>query len=284
MHNKIKILYIAKMRYFILECASVRLKGIRLRGTAVRSVAKKAGEYLFKNSSKKMINFCLKETTKNSRHKSYNYRARISSSGIITLKTKKSNGGGTQFHTDDIVLLYNVKDGRYLSQYDINDESIYIDPNMKYDMGNVYGQSYNLVDRNYIDKNALWKVHKYKNTYVFSLLFPTSKYKHLNHKNFATLQYNRKDNNFIHTTETYFISDQKRYFTITENDEITDELRFCPYLDRLPPLQVIRVSLEDFLPSIRQLRNRETHNQSISRRQQTLAESIDSTTKGVSHR
>jgi hypothetical protein len=278
------------MRHFILECASVHLKGIKVRGMTVRPVAKKAAEYLFKKSSKRVINFCLKETTKNSRHKSYNYKATISASGIISLKlknkkqTKKSNGGGTLFDTNDIVILYDKKADKYLSQYDINDESMYTELRTE-EWHPPYGQSYNLVDRNYIDKKALWKIHKYKNKYVLSFLFPTSRYKYLSHKDTLTYQYNRKDDEPVtYTTETYYISSTERYIMIDENDEVTDESRFCPYLKRLPSLQVIRVSLEDFLPSIRQLRNRETHNRSISRRQQTLAESISSARKGMSSR
>jgi hypothetical protein len=260
----------------------LHIKDIRYRGSALRPVAQRAATYLFKKSSKKMINFSLKEITKHSMQKIYKYKASILASGIINLKLQfknKKRNGGSIFDTGDIVLLYDINEQKYLSNSDNRDYGQYMNVNERI----VLGKSYKLVDKNHIDKNALWKIHKdvYNNKYTIELLFPgiDSKYRFLSHKDLSTYQYFLDTNTFIFTVETYFISDVARYLRITENDEITDETRFCPYLDKLSTIQVQHARLEDFLPTISELRKRETIDRSISRRKQSLVEVLSTLKK-----
>ncbi len=261
-------------RYYKLESSSINVKNIRFKATTLQSVALKVAEYLFNRSSKKMISFCLKNST----NKSYNYKAKISALGDISLSKKMH--GGSVFNNGDIVLLYDTKENKYLSKSHEDYYKLDIDPRMNIQgQRDIYGIKYILVDKNHIDKYALWKIHKsnFDDKYTFTLLYPHpfySNFKYLSHTQSSTYQYNRKKSTFIFPGETYFISNIDRYFKITDNDEITDEPRFCPYLDKLPNIQVQHAKLEDYIPSISQLRTRETHSNPIQRKKQSIADTL----------
>jgi hypothetical protein len=79
-------------RYFTLESSSIGITGGRYKSEKPSLAAKKIAEKLFQNSKKKVISLCIRETTKNSKKKSYHYKAK---------KTKDSKSNKTK--TKDIV-------------------------------------------------------------------------------------------------------------------------------------------------------------------------------------
>ena len=100
------------MRSFILEKTNKRFQGDK-----VLDIAKKAAKYLFQiQKNKKSIVFCIKETTKNSKNKSYKYKASLNNNSKINIK--KYMGGVPKdelYKIGDIVTLYDRRANGYLT-------------------------------------------------------------------------------------------------------------------------------------------------------------------------
>jgi hypothetical protein len=78
-------------RSFTIHSASKNIEGLkRYRTDTPIEAAKKAAAKLFKDSKAKSLNFCIRETTKDSKKKLYHYKADKTAKGGIRVSADKS--------------------------------------------------------------------------------------------------------------------------------------------------------------------------------------------------
>lgn len=151
------------MRYFILEKTNKRFQGDK-----VLDIAKKAAKYLFQNqkNNNKSITFCIRETTKGSKNKSYKYKAVLNDNSKINIK--KYMGGipdDELYNIGDIVTLYDRRANGYLTynkekytykpMYGLKTKTP--DGNGFLDYSSVYYSDY-LISENNFSKISYWKI------------------------------------------------------------------------------------------------------------------------------
>ncbi len=85
------------MRYFTIISSNIQYNGGRYMAETPKNAAKKSAKFLFTKTSIVKIYFCIKETTKNSKHKEYYYTAIHKGDKIQVLSQKKKTGGNHFF-------------------------------------------------------------------------------------------------------------------------------------------------------------------------------------------
>lgn len=105
--------------------------GGRYSGSSPLSVAKKVAELLLEKSNKNTVSFCLRETTRNSKKKLYNYVGYWKKGKVcVRVNKRKVRGGNAK-----IVILQNKTNQKYLT-YNENDQieekDIYYEKDAKY--------------------------------------------------------------------------------------------------------------------------------------------------------
>lgn len=134
------------MRYFILNKTNKKFKG-----NNISDVAKKVAKYLFANTKRKNIKFCIKEITKTSKRKSYKYTAKKINS---KLRIKKIQTGGS-FRDGDYVTLYDTISKGYLT-YDPMKTNTLNYSSALYKNKIFYGKKLTLSDN--ITPNSIWRM------------------------------------------------------------------------------------------------------------------------------
>lgn len=94
---------------------------VRFSGSSPIKTAKSVAEHMFKKDNIKKATFCLQETTKGSKRKTYNYIAHQSKTKvIITVDTETKpkiikKKGGSAFQDNELVVLYDTQNKKFLT-------------------------------------------------------------------------------------------------------------------------------------------------------------------------
>lgn len=257
------------MRSFIIEKTNKRFQGEK-----VSDVAKKAAKYLFQNqkNNKKSIVFCIKETTKGSKNKSYKYKALLKNDSKINIK--KYIGGIPNkelYKIGDIVTLYDEHEKAYITYNNTNSTDINFKYFLNYREGNhdmVY-YSDNLKLEKDIKKNSYWIINNI--TKVNNIFNPYYKYQFKLKDTELYLNINNRSINIekgsiptintdIYLSLTNKNNTYQTYFTIIKNDNSVDnDLLGSNYFNNIENRDKFLITVRHKIPSVNKLRLRETY-------------------------